>query len=705
MNKNFIIVLVCTLAVHLTASAQYKQIQKKFTVADQKLSVKLDNLKASDCVTGPGAISITASGGSGNYTYAWTGPSGFTSTNEDLTGLAGGAYTVAVSDGNCSESFTWNIQSTCVSGCTFLVTKNVVNATSCSVANGSINISITGGSNVFTYEWYKNGAFLGNTEDLTGLLPGFYELRYRDANNAACGTQFESFTVTSPFVVTTSVVQNTSCQAPYTGGITTTVTGGSGNYSYQWTHPSGSISTSQNLTAIPAGNYTLLVIDLTLGCRVTKYAYLNTTTSLNITTNSIINNSLCAPSNGSIDILVNGGTGDYSYVWYNQSTFTYAGATEDLLNARAGSYSVYVTDNVSKCTGYATFTITESLTAPGYNISGYTNNTNCLPPYNGSVNLEPTGTGPFGVQWIKNQITVSTDEDPTTLGPGVYGFIITDLSSGCTVSVPEGSPSAITILDESLPSATINTTLNTPNTGCTPNGAIQIEVTSTTEHYNLQWTGANSFTSTSEELSDLLPGDYYLTVNVACNLPPVIDPPELPAQKANVTLNLLDFVSDPDNNLNVSSIKILEQPISGAIATIDQQQLKINYSGIVYQGDDYLKIEACDLLNACTEGTIILAVEFKGELIVHNAIAPASTGDNKFMRISNLPAEVRHKVKIYNRWGDPVFSIEGYDNGTPGKRFEGFSQDGKQLPSGTYFYKIEFADDSKSVTGYLSLKW
>ncbi len=102
---------------------------------------------------------------------------------------------------------------------------------------------------------------------------------------------------------------------------------------------------------------------------------------------------------------------------------------------------------------------------------------------------------------------------------------------------------------------------------------------------------------------------------------------------------------------------------------------------------------------------IVLAVEFKGELIVHNAVAPASTGNNKFMRIFNLPDEVSNKVNIYNRWGDQVFSLEGYDNDIQGKRFEGLGQDGRQLPSGTYFYKIEFSDGANAVTGYLSLKW
>jgi hypothetical protein len=180
------------------------------------------------------------------------------------------------------------------------------------------------------------------------LLPGYYELRYRDANNPACGTRFEAFNLTSPFIVNTSVVLNTSCQAPYTGAILPIILGGSGNYSYQWTLPSGAKSSVQNLLAVPAGNYTLLVTDLTLGCSFTKYASISTSSSLNITTNSIVNNSLCAPANGSIDISVSGGTGNYTYSWYNQSTFSFAGASEDLLNARAGSYSVYVTDNVSK---------------------------------------------------------------------------------------------------------------------------------------------------------------------------------------------------------------------------------------------------------------------------------------------------------------------------------------------------------------------
>ncbi len=51
-----------------------------------------------------GAIDITASGGNGNYTYAWTGPNGFTATSPDLSGLEGGEYVVIITDGNGCET-------------------------------------------------------------------------------------------------------------------------------------------------------------------------------------------------------------------------------------------------------------------------------------------------------------------------------------------------------------------------------------------------------------------------------------------------------------------------------------------------------------------------------------------------------------------------------------------------------------------------
>jgi gliding motility-associated-like protein len=61
----------------------------------------------------------------------------------------------------------------------------------------------------------------------------------------------------------------------------------------------------------------------------------------------------------------------------------------------------------------------------------------------------------------------------------------------------------------------------------------------------------------------------------------------------------------------------------------------------------------------------------------------------------------KNKVSIYNRWGDLVFEVSDYDNVS--RVFTGVSNSGKELPSGTYFYKIDFSSGSP-LSGYLTLK-
>lgn len=48
-----------------------------------------------------GSIDLSVSGGVAPYTFSWTGPSGFTATTEDITGLEYGNYTVTVTDKYC----------------------------------------------------------------------------------------------------------------------------------------------------------------------------------------------------------------------------------------------------------------------------------------------------------------------------------------------------------------------------------------------------------------------------------------------------------------------------------------------------------------------------------------------------------------------------------------------------------------------------
>jgi hypothetical protein len=66
-------------------------------------------------------------------------------------------------------------------------------------------------------------------------------------------------------------------------------------------------------------------------------------------------------------------------------------------------------------------------------------------------------------------------------------------------------------------------------------------------------------------------------------------------------------------------------------------------------------------------------------------------------------------VEIYNRWGVLVYETKNYDNNT--RRFEGISEGrttvnkSSELPTGTYFYIIQWTDGTQKVTkdGYLYL--
>jgi gliding motility-associated-like protein len=197
-----------------------------------------------------------------------------------------------------------------------------------------------------------------------------------------------------------------------------------------------------------------------------------------------------------------------------------------------------------------------------------------------------------------------------------------------------------------------------------------------------------------------------ITLVVSNSSPEIIPEAVSTIKRSQVAIDLLAITTDPDGNLDPESFEIVEMPFSNATAQISNGVLVLDYSSVDFYGTDYLRVRACDVTSSCTENILyidVAATDPDGEIEVYNAVAPNGTSANKWMRILNIPAG--NKVTIYNRWGDEVFQIEEYDSETAGKRFEGKSNGGNELPSGTYFYKIEFQDPAiNTISGYLTLK-
>lgn len=168
-----------------------------------------------------GSATVSATGGSGNYTYAWS-PSGGTSAT--ATGLASGTYTVTVTDDSgCITS----INVTIGAGSVITVTASVTDE-DCGVANGAIDLSVSGGSGNYTYVWSSGEV----TQDISGVSTGEYEVTVTD--DAGCSTTEaitvgvigELFVTVAPPVATIDAGESVQLEA-------------SGGYTYTWTPEEG----------------------------------------------------------------------------------------------------------------------------------------------------------------------------------------------------------------------------------------------------------------------------------------------------------------------------------------------------------------------------------------------------------------------------------------------------------------------------------
>lgn len=286
------------------------------------------------CAVPEVTIQGTLNGNISDYSLAWATTNGnIISGMNTLTPLvnAGGDYTLtAINNTNqCQATYTVNVSAS----------NNVPQSQFAAVSsNGTLTLSntsnVTNGSATWTL---PDGTVLtGETVNTAFTTTGVYSICLAVTNE--CGTN----TNCSDVQYYTALALNGAITSPFcngntSGSIITNVTGGpiSGDISYAWTGPNGFTSTEANLINVPAGTYT---------CVITDAVGLTTTNTFTVTEPSAINasstvvNTTNGENNGSINLVVEGGTGDHTIVWNNGMT----GAS--ISNLPAGEYTAVVTD-------------------------------------------------------------------------------------------------------------------------------------------------------------------------------------------------------------------------------------------------------------------------------------------------------------------------------------------------------------------------
>jgi gliding motility-associated-like protein len=307
-----------------------------------QVTVTVDGTGASLVITGTdiscfgltdGSAEVVPTG-TGPFSYSWT-PSG--GTNATATGLSGGSYTVEVTDGNG-----------CVSNESIVINEPtdidlVISSTpsDCTVDNGSATVVANGGTGGYIYSWTPGG---GVTASIINLGPGIYTVVVADANGCEQDETVNVGTLNGPDI-TVNAVNDVSCVGEGDGSATISISGGTPGYTYDWTPTGG---TAPSASGLSPGNYTVTVTDAA-GC--VAFEEVTIGEPIPISLSGMPTDSDCGLNNGSIDLMVTGGTGAYAYTWLPNVSMT-----PSATNLEAGDYTVTVTD-ANGCSADATYTV------------------------------------------------------------------------------------------------------------------------------------------------------------------------------------------------------------------------------------------------------------------------------------------------------------------------------------------------------------
>jgi outer membrane protein OmpA-like peptidoglycan-associated protein len=469
-----------------------------------QLVAKLGDVKNISCFgQKTGSIPVIVSGGVTPYSYKWSNGS----SNQNLENVAAGTYSVTITDKNgCSQTLSATISQPTKLVATILSTKGV---TCNGGTNGSINISVVGGTQPYQYKW-SNGS---TSRDLTDTKSGSYKLIIIDASG--CGDSTIAAVIKEPSMMNVAINKVTDI-AQYglsTGAVDVNVSGGVQPYRYSWSN--GAIT--QDIQAVPGGFYSLNVYDNN-GCEKSVSATINQPPPLVVKLISVQDVKCANDKTGIINIDVTGGVPPYSYKWSNGDS------TKNLSSVTAGDYLVTVAD----ATGYKQILNTK-IAQPSAIVAqiNYSKNLSCYNDNSGVVRVTVSGGNqPYKFNWNSGQST----EDLENVPAGDYTLTVTD-NKGCAETVK-------TTLTQ--PEQFIAKVLDIKNVACKGDkqGEIRIDATGGVTPYKYLWSNGDK----QKDIVGAVAGNYTAIVsdanNCIQNLKATInEPAELIASLATVINN------------------------------------------------------------------------------------------------------------------------------------------------------------------------
>ena len=505
--------------------------------------LEISNITGLDPMCNPGNTGIVAlsiSGGTAPFTYSWS--NGL--TTQDINNLAAGTYCVTVTDANgCTK----NDCVTLTAPLPLTATANFT-AASCGSENGSIDISVSGGTLPYTYTW-NNGAI---TQDIINLASGTYCVEITDSNGCKIN-QCYVINTTSTNSVSINPENSTICP----GQSVTLVASGSANSTYTWSSNGGFLSNSDTQTTSytmnTPGNYTITVTSTTIeGCVASTNAVVTVSPPVNIGGN--VSDASCGQNNGTITTMTSNGTTPYSYTWNTGES------TANLSGLAADTYCVTIIDS-NGCSNNTCFNVNGSnnnavtISGPGSICPGE------------SITLTANSAGATTYAWSTTGGNLGNPSAQNTtytmMAPGTYTIsVIATNAEGCAAT----ASTTITVNSNPNVSGTVT------NAACgDDNGAINLSASGGNAPYVYDWStgdatanidklGAGQYCVTVTDLLGCTTDDCFIiqsTSDISVNLSVEnieCDSPGLIA--TNVSGGMAPFTYTWDNGENTSSISV-----------------------------------------------------------------------------------------------------------------------------------------------------
>jgi hypothetical protein len=378
------------------------------------------NVPNATCTYEPsGKLYVTGLTGTPPYTYLWNNGG----TNNFITGLTGGQYSVNVTDSlGCSLIKSTTIETVGIISVGIIT----ANPPSCLSNDGSLSIQITGGTPPYYYSASTGYVEISYASGFTlnSIGAGPYTINVTDAG--FCQTSI-STVLNTPAGMTSVDVQtkNTNCSFSE-GSISVSVQGGNIPYQYILTYPDSSdktvnTNTQQNLFSnLSAGTYNLSVVDSS-GCTYSNNYTIYNELSFSISADSV--SATYGQNNGSVTVTkTTGGTEPFTYSLDGDlNYFNTSLSAVTFYDLSSGQHEVVVVDSVG-CK-QSTYVNVGYVPVVDFLLASTSAGSNS----GGTITaMISSGIPPFSFNWSDNVLDNPQTITVTGLTAGTYSLVVID---------------------------------------------------------------------------------------------------------------------------------------------------------------------------------------------------------------------------------------------------------------------------------------